>query len=92
MTMPDYTPDGLRKQFHLLSDMRDARLAKSGPLREARDAMLAEAARKRAEFDAAIRVAENPDGEITLFDLEQSRASICRALKGVTGERPVNAA
>lgn len=83
-----YTPDALRVQFHELCDERDIRLSKSGPLRDARDAMLAEMQRKRAEFDAAIRAAENPDGGLSMFDLDQSIAALARALKGVTGERP----
>lgn len=88
MISDDFTPPVLQKRFHELCDARDARSAKSTPLRSARDAFIAEAKAKEDQFNAAIRAAENPGGEISMYDLQKSIAAVAKALSGVTGERP----
>lgn len=86
MAIADFTPEGLRRQFDELTGLREARLSASTPLREARDLAWNNALERRAREDAAIKAIENPDGQITMFDLDMARAAVARALKGITGD------
>ena len=76
----DLNPDNLRTRFAELGEQRDDILAASGPLRDQRDAVARDAQEKMAALDGRIRAAE--DG---LFDIDQERALISRALGGKTG-------
>ena len=76
----DLNPDNLRTRFAELGEQRSEILAASGPLRDQRDAIAREAQASMAALDAKIRAAE--DG---LFDIDQQRALISRALGGKTG-------
>lgn len=84
---PIYTDEALRARFAELTAQRDAIHAVSMPLREARDAeinaLLEEARAKRSAHDVAIR-----EAEAGLFELDQERANLVRALKGQTGGAP----
>lgn len=75
-----FDPDTLRKRFHELNARRDAILAVAMPLRAARDAFSAEADAKLAAMKADILKAE-----AGLFEIDQERAVISRALGGKTG-------
>lgn len=77
----DLKPENLRARFVELGDQRDAMLIASGPLREQRDAIAQTAQAQIVDLDRQIRAAE--DG---LFDIDQERALIARALGGKTGE------
>ncbi len=75
------TPAGLRARFAALGATREAALAISEPLRAQRDAISAEAAARIAALDAQISGAE-----AGLFEIDQERALIARALAGRTSE------
>lgn len=77
----DLKPENLRARFAELGEQRDAMLVASGPLREQRDAIAQTAQAQIVGLDSQIRAAE--DG---LFDIDQERALIARALGGKTGE------
>lgn len=77
----DFDPATLRARFHQLGAERAARLAASAPLREARDAFVNEARAKEAAMNAAIA-----EAEAGLFQSDQERGMIARALGGRTGE------
>jgi len=85
MTDAVFTDEALRARFHALTARRDEILGASMPLREARDAeinpLLEEVRVRREHYDAQIR-----ELEAGLFDLDQERANLVRALKGQTGE------
>lgn len=76
---PPFNPDVLRERFAELTAQRDAILAQSVPLRETRDAAIAAARAERVTADTAILAIEAP-----LFDIDQERALITRALNGQT--------
>lgn len=76
----DLNPDNLRTRFAELGEQREDILAISGPLREQRDVIAGKAQVSMAALDERIRAAE--DG---LFDIDQERALISRALGGKTG-------
>jgi hypothetical protein len=78
--MTDFTPEALRARFAALTEQRDTVAAVSEPLRTRRDAIAAQAAADLAALDVEIRAAETG-----LFDLDQERAMIARALGGRTG-------
>lgn len=78
-----FTEDGMRARFHALTAEREKILAKSGPLRAERDAFVQETRPKEQAMNAAIKKAE-----AGLFDIDQERAALARALKGKTGEPP----
>lgn len=84
MADPIYTDEALRARFADLTAQREAILAVSMPLREARDtelnAILETVRAKRAIHDEAIRAAE-----AGLLEIDQERANLVRALKGKTG-------
>jgi hypothetical protein len=77
----DFSPETLRSRFAELTADRDAKLAVSGPLRDQRDTLVRDHALQVAALDAQIA-----DTEAGLFDLDQERAMISRALGGKTGE------
>lgn len=76
----DLNPDNLRARFTELGEQRADILAASGPLRDQRDDIARNAQASMAALDARIHAAE--DG---LFDIDQERALISRALGGKTG-------
>ncbi|WP_267396194.1 MULTISPECIES: hypothetical protein [unclassified Sphingomonas] len=76
----DLTPENLRARFAELGEQRDAMLVASGPLREQRDEIARDSQTRIAELDTQIRAAE-----LGMFDLDQERALIARALGGKTG-------
>jgi hypothetical protein len=73
----------MRKRFHELTAQRNAILTKSVPLREKRDAHVNAARETEAKMNAEIKKAE-----AGLFEIEQERAALVRALKGKTGPAP----
>lgn len=77
----DLNPAVLRARFADRGTDRDAALAVSAPLRAERDALVASTADRVAALD--VRIAE---AEAGLFDIDQERALIARALGGRTGE------
>ena len=74
-------PSALRARFAELGELREAALTVSTPLREDRDAIAQTAAARMATLDEAIMTAESG-----MFDIDQERAMIARALGGRTGE------
>lgn len=78
--MSDFTPEALRSRFATLTERRNAMAAVSAPLRTRRDAIAAQATTDLAALDVQIRAAE-----AGLFELDQERAMIARALGGRTG-------
>ena len=77
----DLSADTLRKQFGKLTKQHDAIRAKSTPLRESYDAMVQ--ANRAREDKAAAEIKKAEDG---LYEIEQERAAIARALGGKTSE------
>lgn len=78
----DFRPDALRKRFHDLGLLREQILARTTPLREARDSILQTAeAQAKVLADEFLRI-EHEGG---LYDIDQERAVIARALGGKTG-------
>ncbi len=77
----DFTPPKLRARFRDLTEQMHKIHAKRDPLRTKRDALVAEQAEELAKHDKAIAKAE--DG---LFEIDQERAMIVRALGGKTAE------
>jgi hypothetical protein len=77
----DYNPEKMRARFHDLT-AKDAKIrAKADPLREARDKVAARHAKEIAVHNKKVRAAEEG-----LFDIEQERAMLARALGGRVGE------
>lgn len=74
-----FDPGTMRKRFAELGAKREAILAQARPLREARDAFAAETDAKLKAMAAEIKKAE-----AGLFEIEQERAIISRALSGKT--------
>jgi hypothetical protein len=77
----DLTPEALRARFAELGDQRSAMLVVSSPLRDQRDTIAHDSQVRIAALDNQIEAAE-----AGLFDLDQERALIARALGGKTGE------
>jgi uncharacterized protein (DUF3084 family) len=77
----DYNPEKMRARFHDLTAKAAKIRAKADPLREARDEVAARHAKEIAAHNKKVRAAE--DG---LFDIEQERAMLARALGGRVGE------
>lgn len=76
-----YSPDVMRARFRELGQKRSQMLAESAPLRARRDKLLNDAKAKARALDAEIAKAE-----AGLFDLDQERALISRALGHKTGQ------
>ena len=77
----DLSADTLRKRFAKLTRDHDTIRGKSTPLRESYDALVQ--ANRRKEDKAAAEIKKTEDG---LYDIEQERAVIARALGGKTSE------
>jgi len=75
----DFSPDKLRARFAELTEKVEAIQAKRNPVRAKRDDLVAKQIRELSAADAAVRKAE-----AGLFDLDQERALIARALGGKT--------
>lgn len=73
----------MQARFHELGRQREAILAQSAPQRAALDATRAQIA--ALELQAAPLLAAISQVEAPLFDLDQERAIIARALGGKTG-------
>lgn len=73
-------PDALRARFRELTGKSQAIRAVAVPLRDRRDAMVADHEAKLAPIQREIREIEAP-----LYEIEQERAMIARALNGKTG-------
>jgi hypothetical protein len=73
------TPEEMRDRFAELGKKRETILAKSGPLREARDKHSNDAAAKERQMNARILKAEEG-----LVDIATEMAMISRALGGKT--------
>lgn len=89
--MVQFTEQAMRARFWEATAEADAIKAVSGKLREERDAEAAKDApstSRMADLAARIKAAENPEGQPSLFELENERAGLARALKGKTGKRP----
>lgn len=74
------SPEEMRARFAELTEKRERILAKSEPLRAARDKHANDSAAKERAMNAKIKAAE-----AGLFENEQERAMIARALGGKTG-------
>lgn len=83
----EYDPDKMRARFHELQDKRSTILAKSGPLRDERDAFSNDARAKEQALNAKIHKAEEG-----LADIDRESAMISRALSGQTGAQPAASA
>lgn len=77
----EFTPEKMRKRFHELTAKSAAIRAKADPLREARDKVAARHAREIAGHNAKVQAAEKG-----LFEIEQERAMLAKALGGRMGE------
>ena len=77
----DMDPDKLRKRFHSLTAKGAAIRAKSDPIRKKRDATIVNQAKTLDELNKKLR-----DAESGLYEIEQERAMIARALGGRVGE------
>ena len=75
-----FDPDTMRKRFHELNTKREAILAVSAPLRAKRDEAVAAYESVARPLEAQIKQAE-----AGLFEIDQERAMISRALRGKTG-------
>lgn len=79
----NFSPENMRKRFHELGKKRAAILAKTMPLREKRDKIVQKA---EAEAKALADQFKKIEADEGLFDLDQERAVIARALGGKTGK------
>ena len=77
----DFDPKKLRARFAKLTKDHDAIEKRAAPLRKAYDVLCQE--NRKAEDAAADKIKRTTEG---LFDIEQERAAIARALGGKTGE------
>lgn len=75
-----FDPDQMRQRFWQLTREAEAVRAAAGPKRAARDAQVAEHEAALAALNAEIKALEAP-----LYQMEQERAFIARALGGQTG-------
>jgi predicted nucleic acid-binding Zn-ribbon protein len=75
--------DEWRQEFHDLGARKQEIHDTSEPLRAERDKISQEADRKLKELSQQIKEAEKD-----LFEIDQQRAALCRALGGRTGECP----
>jgi len=77
------TKEELQARFHALTAESNAIRARSMPLRERRDKIVRAAREKEEALNDEIR-----EAEAGLFEIDQERAVIVRALKGETGKAP----
>ncbi len=76
----DFSPETLRARFHAATAEREKIAATAAPVRAERDRISAELDTKVRALNAQLKVIEAP-----LFDLDNERAAISRALNGKTG-------
>lgn len=79
-----FDPVTMRRRFADITAQREALMAKVAPLRQRYEAALAQEQKIKAQIRPLLdelKAAEKP-----LFDLDQERAIIVRALAGRTGE------
>jgi predicted nucleic acid-binding Zn-ribbon protein len=76
-------PIEIHARFWELTQKAEKMRAKSGPLREQHDDLIRSQAKARKTLEDKISTAEKG-----LFDIEQERAALARALGGQTGTRP----
>jgi uncharacterized coiled-coil DUF342 family protein len=81
-----FSEDAMRERFHDLGKRRAEILETSAPLRERRDKLVQEFDPQVRELNARIK-----EAEVGLYDVDQERAALSRALKGKTGEPPGSA-
>lgn len=81
MKTTKFDPTTLRARFAELSTQRETIVAAAAPLREKRDALVNKAREDEKAINAEIRKAE-----AGLFELDQERAMISRALGGKTSD------
>lgn len=77
----DFDPDKMRARFHDLTAKAVAVRAKADPIRAKRDNMQVRHAKEAAKANTEVAKAEKG-----LFEIEQERAMIARALGGRVGE------
>lgn len=77
-------PDEMRARFHTLGKQRGEILAKAAPARAKYDAMRAEEGQLRERMKPVI--AEIKAIEAPLYEIDNERGMIARALNGKTGE------
>ena len=77
--MTKFDPSEMRARFRVLHAQREAIRAKAAPLRQARDAVEAEARAKCAQMDTEIAKAED-----NLLAIKEEMAVLSRALNGKT--------
>lgn len=75
----DFSPETLRARFHELTAQHDEIRAKSDPLRAKRDALSQKHALEEKALNDRIK-----EVEAGLFEIEQERAALARALGGKT--------
>lgn len=75
-----FDPDSMRKRFHDLGTKRDEILAKSAGARAKRDEFVASTQAEAQRMSDDVKAAE-----AGLFEIEQERAFIARALGGKVG-------
>lgn len=77
----DLNPKTLRAEFHKLTKQSDAIKAKAEPLRAKRDLLVNKFREEELELNAKIREVEKG-----LFEIENARGALVRALNGKTGD------
>lgn len=75
---PLFDREKLQARFHALTAKREAIRAKADPIREQRDKIIARHAKEAAEINKKVQAAEKG-----LFEIDQERAMIARALGNV---------
>lgn len=78
-----FHPDNMRKRFHELGRKREAILAKTMPLRAARDRIVQKAEAEAKALAEQFKKIETDEG---LFDIDTERGALARALGGKTGK------
>lgn len=77
----DFDPEKMRRRFHELTTKAAAIRAKADPARADRDRLAAKHGKELETANRKVRTAEKG-----LFDIEQERAMLVRALGGRMGE------
>lgn len=77
--------EAMQARFHALGEEREPLAQKIEELKSKRDALLAEYEPKVKELEAQIHALQ-ADGK--LFEIDQERAALARALNGKTGPKP----
>lgn len=77
----DFDPDQMRARFHQLTAKGQAIRDKAGPIRAARDKAVQRHAAEIDKHNKKVRAAEKG-----LYEIDQERAMLARALGGRVGE------